>query len=130
MKKIILSIACSFAFLVSTTQVSLAQTAATDTSSAAAKSKQITTLLTSKLNLSTTQASSVSGLVTTYADKFSTSNKNVSSSTGMKATVEKEAQSKLGTDFSNELPKLLDAAQKTKYSGVKDQVNTLFKQIK
>ena len=128
MKKIILLFVCSFAFLVSTTQVSMAQTA--DTSSAAAKSKQITTLLTTKLKLSTTQATTVSGLVTTYADKFSKSNKSVSSSTGMKATVEKEAQSKLGTEFSNELPKLLDAAQTTKFSGIKDLVNTLFKQIK
>ncbi len=128
MKKITLLFVCSFAFLVSTTQVSMAQTA--DTSSAAAKSKQITTLLTTKLKLSTTQATTVSGLVTTYADKFSKSNKSVSSSTGMKATIEKEAQSKLGTEFSNELPKLLDASQTTKFSGIKDQVNTLFKQIK
>ena len=128
MKKIILLFVCSFAFLVSTTQVSMAQTA--DTSGAAAKSKQITTLLTTKLKLSTTQATTVSGLVTTYADKFSKSNKSVSSSTGMKATIEKEAQSKLGTEFSNELPKLLDASQTTKFSGIKDQVNTLFKQIK
>ena len=128
MKKIILLFVCSFAFLVSTTQVSMAQTA--DTSGAAAKSKQITTLLTTKLKLSTTQATTVSGLVTTYADKFSKSNKSVSSSTGMKATIEKEAQSKLGTEFSNELPKLLDASQTTKFSDIKDQVNTLFKQIK
>ena len=131
MKKIILLIACAAGLLFSTTQNSFAQTTTTtaDSTSAAAKASQITSLLTSKLNLSQTQASTVSGLVTTYAGKFSKTNSTANSG-GLKAKLAKEEQTTLGKEFSEQLPKLLNSDQAAKYPAIKNEVSNLFTQIK
>jgi hypothetical protein len=124
MKKTFVLIACTFVTLFFATQATMAQ-------NADAKSKEIMNLLSSKLNLTQAQTGSVKDLVSTYAGKFTKSNASVASSKGgLKEKVEKEAQTKLGTEFSNELPKLLTSAQAAKYPEIKDQVTSLFTQIK
>ncbi len=127
MKKIILFLVFSFLSLYTTCTVSLAQTS----NSAASTSSEIVNLLSSNLNLSQTQVPQVQNLVSQYAGKFSTANANVANSGGgMKAKLEKDAQTALAKEFSTELPKLLNSTQTAQYSGIKDKVTSLFTQIK
>ena len=115
------------------TNNTLAQTtpATTDSNSVASKSNQIVSLLTSKLGLTKAQVPVVQALVTKFSERFSKTNAAVAKSGGgVKEKVAKQEQAALEKDFSNELPKTLDATQKTKFTAIKDQVNALFTQIK
>ena len=130
MKKTVLLVAfLLISCFVSTASFAQTTAAATDTNSVAAKSSQIVTLLTTKLGLTPAQVTKVQPLVTEFAGKFQKTNPKTTDS-GLKAKVEKDAQSGLVKEFSTELPKVLDASQSTKYAGIKDKVATLFSQIK
>ncbi|HSZ71064.1 MAG TPA: hypothetical protein VK750_00205 [Cytophagaceae bacterium] len=130
MKKVVLLF--SFLFVscfVSTASFAQTTTATKDTNSVAAKSSQIMNLLTTKLGLTSAQVTKVQPLVTDFANKFQKSNPK-STDSGLKAKVEKDAQSGLVKEFSTELPKVLDSSQSTKYAGIQDKVATLFSQIR